>query len=71
MFPFLLPHSSIINTTVKELQRVMKMVGLGCIGEPKKFSLQAHPEQTDQEGHDLRMLFIPLFSQWRMLCTVW
>lgn len=43
-FPFLLPHSSMINTTVKELQRVMKTMGLGCIGEPIKFSLQAHPK---------------------------
>lgn len=57
LFPFLLPHSSMINTTVQELQKVMKTVGLGCIGEPKMFSLQAHPKQRDHEGHDLHMLF--------------
>lgn len=41
-FPFLLPCSSVINTTMKGLLEVMKTVSLGCIGEAEKFSLQVH-----------------------------
>lgn len=71
-FPFLLPHSSMINTTAQELQEVMKTVGLGCIRERKKFSLQAHPKSRDQEGHDLHMLFCSLLLPFPVvLCTVW
>jgi len=72
-FPFVLPGSSMIKTTMQELQQVMKMVGLGCTEEQKKFSLQAHPKQRDQQGHGLHMLFCsPLLLPFPLvLRTVW
>lgn len=44
-FLSLLQSSSVIHTATEELWEGMKMVGLGCIGEPKHFSLQGHPKK--------------------------